>query len=69
MIEFGSQGPWAIEIKRTVSSVSKGFHFACEDIQPSRKFVVHAGQDSFPLAKDIEAVGFPDLLERVVQAS
>ena len=46
-----------MEIKRsTAPSVSKGFYSACEDLKPKRKLVVHAGDESFPLARDVEAV-------------
>ena len=57
VIDLGAGELWAVEIKRGMApSVSKGFHSACEDLQPNRKLVVHAGDESFPLAGDIEAV-------------
>ena len=40
----------------TAPSVSRGFHHACEDLKPKRKLVVHAGDESFPLARGVEAV-------------
>jgi len=55
---------WAIEIKRsTAPNVSKGFHSACEDLEPTRKIVVHAGEDSFPLKHGVEALS----LDRVMR--
>lgn len=53
----------AIEIKRTSTpKVSKGFYGACEDLRPTRRLVVHAGQDSFPLPNGVEAVSLPKML-------
>ena len=57
VVDMGAGEIWAIEIKRsTAPSVSKGFDSACEDLEPKRKLVVHAGDDRFPLAGDIEAI-------------
>ena len=57
VIDLGAGELWAVEIKRsTAPSVSKGFHSACQDLQPKRKLVVHAGDESFPLAGDVEVV-------------
>ncbi|MFN4004216.1 MAG: ATP-binding protein [Hylemonella sp.] len=48
---------WAIEIKRSLApKLERGFHAACEDLQPRRKLVIHPGTDSFPLAADITAM-------------
>ncbi|MYB38497.1 MAG: ATP-binding protein [Gammaproteobacteria bacterium] len=56
VLEHGSER-WAIEIKSsTAPKVSRGFHSACEDLAPTRRFVVHAGQDRFPLPGDVEAI-------------
>ena len=57
VIDLGAGELWAVEIKRGMApSVSKGFHSACEDLRPKRKLVVHGGDESFPLAEDIEAM-------------
>ena len=57
VVDRGAGEVWAVEIKRsTAPSVSRGFYSACEDLKPTRKLVVHAGDESFPLARDIEAV-------------
>ncbi|MBU0481132.1 MAG: ATP-binding protein [Proteobacteria bacterium] len=66
VVDTGQGEVLAIEIKRsTTPSVSKGFYSACEDLQPTRKFVIHAGLDNFPLAKDIEAVTLKGLLDNL----
>lgn len=57
---------WAMEIKRsTAPTVSKGFHSACEDLRPARKFIVHSSDESFPLVQDIEAITVADLMTRL----
>lgn len=58
LLRFSDGSLWAIEIKRSSSpKVSRGFHQACLDLKPSRKFVVYPGNESFPLKDGIEAVG------------
>lgn len=58
----GGGETWAIEIKRsTAPRLSRGFHSACEDLQPSRKLVVHPGRNRLPLGRDIEAVPLTSL--------
>lgn len=54
----GGEGLWVVEIKRTAaSSISKGMRNANKDLQPKRCFIVHAGEDRFPISKDVEAIG------------
>ena len=66
LIEFSLDEIWAIEIKRgTQATPSKGFYEACEDIGPTRKYVVHAGTDRFPLQHEIEAVPLDQLIRQV----
>lgn len=53
---------WAIEIKRSLApKVERGFHAACADLQPARKFVVYAGAERYRLATDIEAISLGEL--------
>ncbi|BDT70206.1 hypothetical protein os1_43990 [Comamonadaceae bacterium OS-1] len=48
---------WAIEIKRSLTpKVERGFHTACDDLAPVRKFVVYPGQEAFPLGHDVQAI-------------
>ena len=49
---------WAIEIKRSSAPrVDKGFHFACDDLEPKKRFVVYPGTERFPLGDRVEAIG------------
>ena len=53
---------WAIEIKRSSApKVERGFHVACDDIQPNKRFVVYPGSDRFPLDAHTEAIGLSAL--------
>ncbi|MGV1776799.1 ATP-binding protein [Agrobacterium fabrum] len=54
------QKPWAIEIKRSLSpKLEKGFHLACEDLQPIKRIVIYPGAESFPLPNDVTAMSLP----------
>jgi len=62
VIEHADGALWAIEIKRSLSAkVEKGFYIACEDLQPARSFVVHAGEDRYRISENIEAISLYDL--------
>ncbi|MEZ4828402.1 MAG: ATP-binding protein [Bacteroidia bacterium] len=64
ILERGTKEVWAIEIKRTTApKAPPGFYRACEDIAATRKFVVYAGKDRFPLGNDTEAIGLVELLK------
>ncbi len=50
-------GCWAIEVKRSLApKVERGFHHACEDLQPERRIVVYPGVEAFPLSNGIEVM-------------
>ena len=69
VVDLGAGELWAMEIKSSSApKVSRGFHNACEDLRPARRFVVHAGDESFPLAKDIRAVTLPAMMELVARS-
>ena len=66
VIDLGNQELWAIEIKRSLApTVSKGFYTACEDLKPTKKFIVYAGDERFPIAKDVEVIGLRDMMHEV----
>ena len=66
VLEFPNDETWAIEIKRSLmAKVSKGFHIACEDLAPTRAFVVHAGEDRFPATRAVEGIGVRELAAMV----
>ncbi len=48
---------WAIEIKRsTTPKVERGFYSACEDIKPSRKWLIYPGSECYPMGDGIEVM-------------
>jgi hypothetical protein len=53
---------WAIEIKRSSApSVERGFHLACADLKPNKRFVVYSGSERFPLNADTVVIGLSEL--------
>lgn len=57
---------WAVEIKRSLSpKVERGFHSACEDLQPKHKVVVYPGSEVYPLGHGIEAMPLDELCRRL----
>jgi uncharacterized protein len=67
LLELPGDRLWAIEIKRSLSpKVERGFHIACDDLQPERRLVVYAGVERVPLPQDIEAIGLAALAEELV---
>lgn len=64
VIEHGDGELWALEIKRSLAAkVRRGFHEACADLAPARAFVVHAGEDRFPVSATAEGIGLRELAE------
>lgn len=65
----GHRKPWAIEIKRGLAPrLERGFHVACETVQPERRLVVYGGDERFPLAEGVEAVPLIGLCEELAGA-
>ena len=62
LLEIPNHGLWAVEIKRSLSArPEKGFHIACQDLQPDRRFVVNAGLEQYPIGPETTAIGLPGL--------
>ena len=63
VIETSHNELMAIEIKRSSQpTISKGFHIACQDIKASRKFVIYAGTETFPLGNDVTAISLKGMM-------
>ena len=70
LLLWPDQQIWAIEIKRSLTpKVERGYHIACEDIKPSRQFVVYPGTDSFPLNANIRVVSLHALCQQLLSHS
>ena len=58
----GGRGLWAVEIKRSLTArPGKGFHNARADLKPTRSFIVHAGDERYPITAGVEAIGLKDM--------
>lgn len=67
VLDLPGQRRWAIEIKRSLApALGKGFHLACSDIRPERRYLVHAGEGRYPLGDGVEAIGLRDLAAALV---
>jgi len=68
ILEHPSGDTWAIEIKRSLKpGVGRGFHSACSDLHPQRKFLVYPGDDRYPIADDIEVLSLQQLSRELIQ--
>lgn len=54
---------WAIEIKRSLSPrLERGFHAACDDLVPAKKFVVYPGDERYRIGPDVEVISLVALV-------
>ena len=65
ILEFtGLSEKWAVEIKSgTAPKPAKGFYQALDDLKPDRCFVVYGGDEPFPIAKGVEAIGLAEMCQ------
>jgi uncharacterized protein len=57
---------WAVEVKRSLSpKLERGFHAACADLTPAKKFVVYPGVERYRIAADIEAIPLAALAAQI----
>ncbi|MDE3016775.1 MAG: ATP-binding protein [Pseudomonadota bacterium] len=62
----GRHGLWAIEVKLGLTAKpERGFYNSLEDLQPKKAFVVHSGNDRYPIAEGIEAISLHELAEEL----
>jgi uncharacterized protein len=56
----------AIEIKHSAApKLERGFYNACEDIQPTHRYVVYSGIEKFPIRKNVYAISLLELLQEI----
>jgi predicted AAA+ superfamily ATPase len=68
VLELPGGERWAIEVKRSsTSKPTRGFHQACQDLNPTKRFLVHSGSDRFPLKHDCEAIGLYEISAKLRQ--
>jgi len=62
VLSIPGKGRWAIEITRRLTpKLERGFHHACEDVQPDAGFVVYPGTERYAMTGGVEAVSLPAL--------
>jgi predicted AAA+ superfamily ATPase len=55
---------WAVEVKRSSApKLERGFHSACADLRPQRRFLVYPGTERFPLDETTDAIGVISLAQ------
>ncbi len=53
---------WAVEIKRSSApKLERGFHLACADLTPAKRFVIYPGNERFPLDAETEVLSLVDI--------
>ena len=66
VLEVTPQQRIAIEIKRTLTpKLTKSFTAACVDLGPTERYFVYAGEEQYPLAKDVTAMPLLKMMERI----
>jgi predicted AAA+ superfamily ATPase len=57
---------WAVEIKRSLApKLERGARSALDDVEPERAFVVYPGEERYPLADGVEAIGLASLCAEI----
>ncbi len=68
VLSFPDGGLWVMEIKRSLSPrPERGFHSACEDLKPQRRFVVYPGEEAYPVGHDTHVVSVAGLAGLLVE--
>ena len=66
VLRLPGRRPWAVEIKRSLDPrPGRGFHSACEDVEPEARFVVYPGAERYRIAEGIEAITVADLANEI----
>ena len=66
IIKHRDQRIMAIEIKlSSAPKLERGFYEACLDINPTHKYVVYDGKESFPMKEGVIAISLPELIEKI----
>lgn len=66
VIPVGHNKVWAVEIKRSSApKLTRGFHSACGDLSPERRFVVYAGEARYPMGENVEAIPLSGMMSEI----
>lgn len=62
LLDIPGHGLWAIDVKRGLApKVQRGFHNACDDVKPVRRFVVYSGDTRYPMTEQLEAISLHEM--------
>jgi hypothetical protein len=60
----------AIEVKRTSApKIERGFHSACADLNPQKRFYVYPGTEGFPLDDRTDAISVVELAKALLSVT
>jgi uncharacterized protein len=66
LIQPPSGNLWAVEMKRSATpKVERGFLYACADVNPTRKFVIYPGIDTYRMSDEITAISLPSFCKEI----
>ncbi len=66
ILELPNSRTCAVEIKfSTAPKVSRGFYEGCKDVGATEKYVIYPGEERFPLATDIDALGITEFIKLI----
>jgi uncharacterized protein len=66
LLTFASGEQWAIEIKHSSTPKPKrGFHSACEDLKPAKKWVIGSVSEPYWLENDVEVLPLQEAMRRL----
>jgi len=69
VLEMPNQEIYAIEIKSGLrAKPSKGYYNAIEDINATHCYVVYAGEESYPIAENIQVIGLKEIMNVIQNA-
>lgn len=68
LLVFADGTRWAVEIKRSFRPrPERGFHAACADVAPARRFIVYPGDERYLVGADVEAIPLAALAAEVAR--
>lgn len=68
VLELANSSLWAVEIKRSLNpKIGRGFHAACEDLQPDRKLVIYPGLEAWPAADNTTVMPLSACMTELLQ--
>jgi len=57
---------WAIEVKLSAApKIERGFHSACADLKPEKRFIVYPGNERYSLGENTDAIGVVEVAKEL----